>query len=530
MNTRFKYEKGARLALYAMLIVALLFQSVVVAPMLNNAHAQEANTWKFIAETIPDGTCYTPGALFTKSWTVRNIGNVTWTPSYTLAFTSGDQMSAPSSVQLTLSNVGKDNDVTISVNMTAPQNVGTYTSNWSLKDVSGNVIFSNNGKSVLWAQIKVATDCSAIVPATNVPQNGVTLTSTALPPLKDGEYRQIDSGHIQFAWGGITYDSTPSPDNTFVVPNQGGTIEFYTVQKCVWSPTMWDWTRQTCSDVNMYFRDLGLPPAWSIDATAERQFYSFLNAVVPFGAFGTIQSGVLSGTNGWVWKEVGKAESMSSTSLSVAMKGMARTGLLVVPAYLIMAGRVFVPVRDFTPSAIAVPVAPVTLSSLALQQPRLADAVAAVTALETTMGFTLSTSNFQIGTLALPAEMTANSITMKDVVITLPRGTTVSISFTKAGSQCFHKNTMDILFPWGKESFYGTSGDCSPWGWLEALTNMLKNWSERVRQIMSSPQFADLVAKKVVDVLVLKELIYETTSDLIQLVLELASYLIKGGF
>lgn len=359
-------KNSTRLVL-AFAIIALVFvQTFGIAPKGSLVHAQSSDAWQFVSETVPDGTCYMPGALFSKSWTLKNVGESIWSLSYTFVFSSGDQMSGPTSQQLTLSSVGKNNDITVSVNLTAPSTYGSYTGYWSVKDQNGNIVKSVNNKPTMWVSIKVAADCSAIVPATQalIPQNGVLLNNTALPALKDGEYRMIDSGHIQFGYGGITYDATPSPDNVYAVPGQAGTIEFYTVQKCAWSPTLWDWTRQVCSDVNMYFRDLGLPPAWTIDATAERQFYSFLNAVVPFGAFGVVEAGALRGVNGWQWKEIGDAGSMNSTSISTALKGMARTGLLIVPAYLIMAGRVFVPVRDFTPTAVAAPVAPLTLTNV----------------------------------------------------------------------------------------------------------------------------------------------------------------------
>lgn len=364
MKTRNLVKYGTRLVLAAM-IIAVIFQAFGIAPKGNPVHAQSTDAWQFVSETVPDGTCYMPGALFSKSWTLKNVGESIWGLSYTFVFSSGDQMSGPTSQQLTLSSVGKNNDITVSVNLTAPSTYGSYTGYWSVKDQNGSIVKSVNNKPTMWVSIKVAADCSAIAVATQqIQQNGVTLTNTALPPLKDGEFRQIDAGHVQFGYGGVTYDATPSPDNVYAVPGQAGTIEFYTVQKCAWSPTLWDWTRQVCSDVNMYFRDLGLPPAWTIDATAERQFYSFLNAVVPFGAFGVVEAGALRGVNNWQWKEIGDAGSMNSTSISTALKGMARTGLLIVPAYLIMAGRVFVPVRDFTPTAVAAPVAPLTFTNV----------------------------------------------------------------------------------------------------------------------------------------------------------------------
>ena len=46
---------------------------------------------QFVADvTVPDGTRYDPGATFTKTWRLKNIGTCTWTTSYTLVFDSGD--------------------------------------------------------------------------------------------------------------------------------------------------------------------------------------------------------------------------------------------------------------------------------------------------------------------------------------------------------------------------------------------------------------------------------------------------------
>ena len=36
--------------------------------------------------TVPDGTQFAPGEVFTKTWRLKNIGTCTWTPDYDIAF------------------------------------------------------------------------------------------------------------------------------------------------------------------------------------------------------------------------------------------------------------------------------------------------------------------------------------------------------------------------------------------------------------------------------------------------------------
>jgi hypothetical protein len=94
----------------------------------------------FVADvTVPDGTIFNPGTSFVKTWRLKNVGICTWTTSYAAVFVSGDQMSAPVSVDLT-QNVPPGNTVDISVNMTAPATNGSYQGDWKLRNASG-VIF-----------------------------------------------------------------------------------------------------------------------------------------------------------------------------------------------------------------------------------------------------------------------------------------------------------------------------------------------------------------------------------------------------
>ena len=82
----------------AVLLVALVLAAF---PTIGASTAQAAPCdWaQFIADvTVPDGTTYTPGATFQKTWRLKNIGYCTWTTSYALVFDSGQQMGASSSV------------------------------------------------------------------------------------------------------------------------------------------------------------------------------------------------------------------------------------------------------------------------------------------------------------------------------------------------------------------------------------------------------------------------------------------------
>ena len=86
--------------------------------------------------TIPDGTDFEPGAEFTKVWRLRNSGTNTWTPEYSFAFLSGEQLSAPAEVPLS-ANIDPGATVDISVDMIAPQNAGSYLGHWKMRDPAG---------------------------------------------------------------------------------------------------------------------------------------------------------------------------------------------------------------------------------------------------------------------------------------------------------------------------------------------------------------------------------------------------------
>src|SRR5512134_3517432 len=142
----------------ALLIIALMLSFIPAAALPSSASAAQACTDRaqFIADvTVPDGTRYDPGATFTKTWRLRNIGTCTWTTSYTMVFDSGTQMGSTTSVNLP-SNTAPGGTVDVSVNMTAPNAAGHYIGYWKFKNANG-VIFGIgvNANRAWWVEINV---------------------------------------------------------------------------------------------------------------------------------------------------------------------------------------------------------------------------------------------------------------------------------------------------------------------------------------------------------------------------------------
>lgn len=85
---------------------------------------------------LPDGTVVSPGQALHKVWRVRNSGTSTWGSGYQLVFMGGDQMGAPTAVNLP-GTVSPGATVDLAVDMTAPSAPGSYTGYWRLRNPQG---------------------------------------------------------------------------------------------------------------------------------------------------------------------------------------------------------------------------------------------------------------------------------------------------------------------------------------------------------------------------------------------------------
>lgn len=92
--------------------------------------------------TIPDGSQIEPGAVFKKTWRLRNVGTCPWS-GYALVFDSGEAMGGvPDPVGI----VGPGQEADVSVSFTAPTTLnGTVRSYWRLRNTSGVLLPVQNG-------------------------------------------------------------------------------------------------------------------------------------------------------------------------------------------------------------------------------------------------------------------------------------------------------------------------------------------------------------------------------------------------
>ena len=105
--------------------------------------------------TVQDDTLFPPGAEFTKTWRIKNIGSCTWTKDYDLVFVSGDGLNAYASVPFPETAVPGET-IDLSVRMTAPAEGGDYKGFWRLRNANG-VVFGIDwdAKSAFWVDIEV---------------------------------------------------------------------------------------------------------------------------------------------------------------------------------------------------------------------------------------------------------------------------------------------------------------------------------------------------------------------------------------
>jgi len=123
------------------------------------------NSIEFVEDlTVPDDTAFAPGEEFVKSWRLRNIGTCPWTTDYSLTRVGGDGIGEIDSQPLP-SAVAPGQTIDLSVQLTAPDVVGTYRDNWQLSNAAGTA-FGVGGfaDEAFWVQIVVTEPLATPVP------------------------------------------------------------------------------------------------------------------------------------------------------------------------------------------------------------------------------------------------------------------------------------------------------------------------------------------------------------------------------
>jgi hypothetical protein len=134
----------------------------------------ECNRASFVSDvTVPDGTIITATEKFTKTWRFENTGTCTWSTDYKLVFIGGDRMGSPDGIPLP-NPVLPNEEIEISIDLTAPELPGIYKGVWILEDGAGNRFgLGAQSRGEIWVQVQVIAGPTATF--TTEP------TQTALP-------------------------------------------------------------------------------------------------------------------------------------------------------------------------------------------------------------------------------------------------------------------------------------------------------------------------------------------------------------
>ncbi len=118
--------------------------------------AQCENQALFVKDiTYADYSEIKPGQKFTKTWQLRNTGDCTWTPDYSLVFSFGDKMDGQSPNPIGAS-VPPGATVNVSINLVAPKVPSYYQGNWILQDNYGRTFTCGSGThDYIWVSVLV---------------------------------------------------------------------------------------------------------------------------------------------------------------------------------------------------------------------------------------------------------------------------------------------------------------------------------------------------------------------------------------
>ncbi|MDO9545246.1 MAG: NBR1-Ig-like domain-containing protein [Pelolinea sp.] len=89
--------------------------------------------------TVPDGSIYWPGERFTKTWKIENIGTTTWNTGYQLVYWDGTPIMCDENDKIIFltQSVDPNNQITLSVRMTAPDPLSTYSNYFKMINDKG---------------------------------------------------------------------------------------------------------------------------------------------------------------------------------------------------------------------------------------------------------------------------------------------------------------------------------------------------------------------------------------------------------
>jgi hypothetical protein len=147
--------------------------------------------------TVPDGTAFTPNAVFTKTWRVRNNGSCAW-ENFGLVFISGTQMAASQIYPVPTTAPGATADLVVP--MTAPSNYGSYKGTWRMRSAAGQLFGTN-----LTVVINVPSPATAVPPTNTPPPTAAGCAGQPNDFTFSADNTNITSGQsVTLSWGAVT--------------------------------------------------------------------------------------------------------------------------------------------------------------------------------------------------------------------------------------------------------------------------------------------------------------------------------------
>jgi hypothetical protein len=194
-------------------------------PAATSAPAAACDAAQFIADvTVPDGTAFKTGEIFTKTWQLKNIGTCTWDGNYRVVADSGPGMTQSPEYLLSSvsskSTVAPGETVDISISMQASGTAGTYQTFWRLQNGAGAVVpvaGGANGK-LFYVQIKVKGDGGS------TGDNG-KVTSVAIRIVQEqGSGAVCAAGTTYFVYVDITSDGATTAQYRIDATDDSGQV------------------------------------------------------------------------------------------------------------------------------------------------------------------------------------------------------------------------------------------------------------------------------------------------------------------